>query len=294
LRKAASSDDNDGQRPAFLMSLSLPSIVAGVEYTLALAGAILLWRVVLSRDARTRSPSTALPPWNAPLTDFLLFLLFVIGGTLFFVAVGSIALKFLPLEGDEIKVFNSAIAQLGMLTGVATFGMQIEHHSLAPRARDSRVFLSGTVTFLISLPVLIATANAWEYFLELCRLPTAKQDLIGMFAQADSPWMLTIMIALAVVIAPLTEECVFRAGLFRYFRTRMPHWVAVLGPALFFATLHVNWTTLQGLSSLAPLTVLAVVFSLAYERTGQIATAIIAHALFNLHTVALIFCGVGV
>jgi membrane protease YdiL (CAAX protease family) len=38
--------------------------------------------------------------------------------------------------------------------------------------------------------------------------------------------------------------------------------------------------------------VLAVIFSLAYERTGRIGTAIVAHALFNLHTVVLIFAGV--
>ena len=43
-------------------------------------------------------------------------------------------------------------------------------------------------------------------------------------------------------------------------------------------------------ASLAPLVVLAVAFSLAYERTGHIGTAIVAHALFNLNTVILIFC----
>jgi uncharacterized protein len=37
---------------------------------------------------------------------------------------------------------------------------------------------------------------------------------------------------------------------------------------------------------------LAVIFSLAYERTGQIGTAIVAHALFNFHTVLLILSGV--
>jgi hypothetical protein len=114
-----------------------------------------------------------------------------------------------------------------------------------------------------------------------------------MFAHADSPWLLTILIVLAVIIAPLTEELVFRAGLFRYFRTRMPRSVALVAPSVFFATLHVNWATLQGLASLAPLVVLAIAFSIAYERTGQIGTAIVAHALFNLNTVVMIFCGVG-
>ena len=67
---------------------------------------------------------------------------------------------------------------------------------------------------------------------------------------------------------------------------------ALLLPAIFFASLHVNWTTLVGLPSLAPLVVLAVIFSLAYERTGTIGTAIVAHALFNLNTILLILAGV--
>ena len=115
-----------------------------------------------------------------------------------------------------------------------------------------------------------------------------------MFVHADSPLLLAVMITLAIVIAPLAEELVFRAGLFRYFRTRMPRWIALTVPALIFATLHVNWTTLDGFASLAPLTALAIIFSLAYERTGRIGTSIVAHGLFNLNTILLIFSGVGV
>jgi len=42
-----------------------------------------------------------------------------------------------------------------------------------------------------------------------------------------------------------------------------------------------------------PLFVLAVVFCLAYERTGRIETTIIAHALFNLNTFVLVAAGIG-
>ena len=73
----------------------------------------------------------------------------------------------------------------------------------------------------------------------------------------------------------------------------MPRWAALLIPALLFASLHVNWVTLEGLASFAPLAVLAIMFSLAYERTGHIGTPMVAHALFNLNTVILIFAGVG-
>jgi hypothetical protein len=49
----------------------------------------------------------------------------------------------------------------------------------------------------------------------------------------------------------------------------------------------------EGLSSLVPLTVLAVVFCVAYERTGLIGTTIVAHALFNLNTFVQVAAGFG-
>ena len=205
--------------------------------------------------------------------------------------------KSLSLRGDAVTVFNGAAAQLGLLGGVLAHRLAFKAPQAAvepPLRPTGSVWRSGAATFLIAMPVLIASAKGWEIFLRVCGLPTEKQDLIGMFVNAKSPWMLTIMILLAVAIAPLAEELVFRAGLFRYFRTRMPHAIALVVPAIFFACLHVNWTTLQGLSSLVPLIVLACIFSLAYERTGRIGTPIVAHALFNLNTVLLILAGVGV
>ena len=115
-----------------------------------------------------------------------------------------------------------------------------------------------------------------------------------MFANVESPTLLVIMIILAIGTAPVTEELVFRAGLFRYFRTRMPRWLALTAPALLFAVLHVNWQTLEGLASVGPLVMLAIIFSLAYERTGRIGTSMVAHGLFNLNTIMLIFSGVGI
>jgi membrane protease YdiL (CAAX protease family) len=154
-------------------------------------------------------------------------------------------------------------------------------------------FGSGTATFLISLPPLLLAAKGSDALLEFFHLPTERQNLVDMFEKADSLWLLTLMIALAIIMAPLSEELVFRAGLFRYLRSRIPHWIALIGSALIFASLHVNWKTFEGLNSLLPLMVLAIMFSLAYERTGNIGTPIVAHALFNLNTIVLIFSGVG-
>ena len=69
------------------------------------------------------------------------------------------------------------------------------------------------------------------------------------------------------------------ATVFRYVRTRVPRWAALLLPACLFAAMH------NHLPSFGPLAALGVIFSLAYERTGRIGTAIVAHAMFNSYSV---------
>lgn len=263
-----------------------------IELTLATGGLVLLWRHVLRPAARAQPRPAALAAWELPLTDFLAFLMLVLGGSFVAAAGAGFAGKMLALSGHAATVLSGSAAQLGMLAGIAIHRFAIARAPFVPAGPWRGVFASGATTFLVAIPLLLATAHLWEFVLKQLGLPAERQDLIGMFAEIDSPVLLAVMIALAVAIAPLTEELVFRAGVFRYLRTRIPRLLALLLPAIVFALLHVNWHTLQGLASVAPLVVLAIVFSLAYERTGRIETAIVAHACFNLNTLFIIFSGI--
>jgi hypothetical protein len=275
------------------MSFSFANLVGTLELAAAAVGAVLLWRVALRPAARAARPPAALPRWNASIADFVTFIFFIVGGSFIAAALAGMAAKYMPLRGDAMTVFTGGAAQLGMLGGVWLFWSRPGRGRPTAPPHGPGVFISGAVTFLVSLPILLLAANLWELMIDVSGLPTERQSLIAMFANADSPLWLAIMITLAVVIAPLTEELVFRAGLFRFLRSRAPHWLALGVSAVLFASLHVNWVTLEGLTSFVPLVALAVMFSLAYERTGKIGTAIVAHALFNLNTVVLIFSGVG-
>jgi uncharacterized protein len=272
------------------MTFSAAPFVASLEIALAITGTVLLWRKFLRPTAREAFAPAQLPHWEIKLPDFVLFIVLVLCGSFACALIAGLFSKGLGLRGDGATVVAGAGAQLGMLGGACVYWARPGRGRPETFASTS-VLLSGAVTFLVSLPFLLLSANLWELVLKQFNLPTQRQSLIAMFANAESPLLLTIMMLLAIVIAPLTEELVFRAGLFRFLRGRVPRWVALAGPGLIFATLHVNWSTLEGLTSLAPLVVLAVMFSLAYERTGNIGTPIVAHALFNLNTVLLIFSG---
>jgi uncharacterized protein len=263
-----------------------------LEVGMALAGLFLLWHLVLKSGSWMRRTPAVLPRWDITAVEFLVFILFIIGGAFVLALISGFLTRQLSLRGDAVAVFNGAAAQLGMLGGVVAFWQTRDKRPPKIVGKSPNIFVAGVATFVLSLPLLLLVANLWEFVLKLVGLPTEKQSLIEMFANADSSWQLGTMIILAIVIAPLTEELVFRAGLFRFLRDRTPRIFALLIASVFFASLHVNWATLEGLSSLAPLVVLAVVFSLAYERTGSIGTSVVAHALFNLNTIILIFSGV--
>ena len=273
----------------------IATVATSVELALIFVGLVLLWRLALSPAARGNPRLPMLPKWEIEVTVFLQFLLFVVGGSFATGLLAQLWLRFFPLHGDAAITFKNVAAQAGLLLGVAAFRRGVERPppDSAPRLGVAGTARTGAAIFLLSLPLVTVTGLAWQFALKLCGLPVEKQDLITMFSNAESPAILAAMMVLAVVVAPVTEELIFRAGIFRYLRGRIPRWAAFVLPAVFFAALHVNWTTLDGLASFAPLVTLAVIFSLGYERTGRIGPSIIAHALFNLHTVVLILCGVG-
>lgn len=273
------------------MSEYVTFVAECIELALAGIGCVLLWRHVLSPAARSRRAAPALLEWNARPSDFLALLLFVtLGGFSLGLIAGSLV-KVFDLTSDAAMVFNGAAVQAGMLAGLALH-RSASRPAEPPRLRAPAVFVTGATTFVMAIPLVIASAKLWELALKGLGLPVEKQDLINLFLRTSSPGLLAAMIGLAVVVAPLTEELIFRGGIFRYLRTRLPRPLAFLLPALIFAALHVQWTTLGNIASFAPLTVLALIFSVAYERTGHLGTVIVAHALFNLNTVALIFAGV--
>lgn len=265
------------------------TLVLAFELGCVVAGLVLLWQHGLSPAARAKPPR--LSAWDAPWPEFLTFAASVLLSTFLLASLAGLISRHAGLSGHAATIASGAGAQLGMLLGVL-----LHHCVLAPGNREPQpaagtLLRSGVVTFLAALPLLLLTAQLWDFGLRTVGLPTARQDLIRILTELDSPTLITAMVILAVVIAPLTEELIFRGGVFRYLRTRWPRWSALLLPSTFFAALHVNWSTLEGLSSALPLVVLAVVFSLAYERTGQLGTAVVAHACFNLNTLLVLFAG---
>ena len=282
------------------ISPSLELTVSVVESALVLSGlGCLIWLFFSAAGRAVRARPAALRVWNVTMSDFLFLVWLVLtlgflGQVLLRVTVGP-ALRRQP-EGEtlELILFGSTFHLGAILAWLCAHVLQRRHGPTGEEPASSSALASrpgsvraAALTFLVVVPLIAGVSFFWESLLEAAKLPTERQELVDLFAQTKSPALLGFMVVLALAIAPLSEELVFRAGLFRFLRTRAPRWVAFAASAGLFALLHANWI------SFLPLFVLGVIFAAAYERTGRIAVPVLAHALFNLNTLLLVLSGVG-
>jgi len=91
-----------------------------------------------------------------------------------------------------------------------------------------------------------------------------------------------VMLVLAVIVAPIAEETIFRGYLYAVLKRYIGGiWAGVIGAGL-FAAMHMN------LAALPALFVLALCLTLAYEATGSLLVNICMHSFFNLSMLLLI------
>ncbi len=262
-----------------------------IELVLIFIGAALTWRRYFSAEARAHRLAPLLPAWEIRLYDFLLSAFVIVAASVTVSAIAGVAMARFELAPDTKLILGSAAFQFGLLLGALLLPLKGGHGPLGLQF-DATTWKSGVATFLVALPIVTVVNLGWVWLLTKLGVPVENQDLVRLFRETHAPALLALLTFLAVIVAPLAEELLFRATLFRYLRTRIARPLALLLPGTIFAALHVNWQTLDGLASFAPLVTLAVIFSLAYERSGRIGTSVIAHALFNANTLLLLLAGV--
>jgi membrane protease YdiL (CAAX protease family) len=275
--------------------------LAVLEYTLVFAGAGLVLWLLGNRAQRTRwFGAHPLPHIPLTLSEFALgaVLIFITGfatGALTQMVLGKILAKAPDHQGLQLLILNLANY------GGAYLGWRVLFPSVfrtwqigpdLPKPRTTRQTLSwseatgyGVGTVLVALPVLILISLGWTALLRACGLPDEPQDLIALFTQTKSALVVAGMLLVACVLAPIYEELMFRAGLYRFVRQKLGRTPALLISGVCFGALHANW------AGFLPLAVLGMLLALVYEATGSIRVAIIAHGLFNLNTIIILLSG---
>ena len=115
-----------------------------------------------------------------------------------------------------------------------------------------------------------------------------SQQIVHYFLEHPGLRQRAAVIFMAVIVAPVAEEIIFRGyfyGVMRRFGGRIP---ALLTSSLLFAAIHVHIPSMPGLA------LLAVILCLLYERTGSLWAPIMLHATFNASTIAVLLLWPGV
>ncbi len=250
---------------------------------ISLVGVFSIWRY---RRLPT-PPAMRAWPFPAGLYLFAICALWVLGA----IFVGVFATG--PLASGRSPVVALLITGYAQhISGFLAAALAYRHvRRLSPPAAAhapiaaKKILPAALLTYCVALPLTLLATLLWSNLLAKFHVHAPPQDMLDYIRQANSPGLLVALLVLPVIVAPLSEELVFRGGVYRILLHHAPRWVALIVSGLLFALVHGYTFTL------VPLTVLGIVLAYAYERTGRIAVPILVHALFNLTSVLNLLYG---
>ena len=187
-----------------------------------------------------------------------------------------------PVQISSRDLIINVLFTLFIVFFVAAF-LKLRGHdldSLAGLSRTSprRAISTGIILLLAAWPlIVVAEAITQGAF----GSGSSKQEIVDLFNSSRTIGQRVIIIVLAVVVAPIAEEFLFRFFIYGVLRRYFGVAVGLTFNSLLFAAAHTH------LPSAVPLFVLASCFTLAYEWSGSILVSMSMHALFN--SVQLVF-----
>jgi membrane protease YdiL (CAAX protease family) len=133
----------------------------------------------------------------------------------------------------------------------------------------------GLIFYLAILPLVFFSSFVYQGILTVTGYPPTLQDIAVLLTGENAWWVRLYMLFMAVILAPLFEECVFRGLLLPLMARRLGVGPGIFLSSLIFASIHAH------LPSMVPLFVVAVGFSMGYLYSGSLWVPVTMHALFN-------------
>jgi membrane protease YdiL (CAAX protease family) len=118
---------------------------------------------------------------------------------------------------------------------------------------------------------------------------TEKQDVVKS-ADHAAGWQIPVLALAIVLLAPITEELLFRGALQRSLLRKFDPTIAVFVTALVFGLVHaLGDPSIGTIIALPAIVMLGVVSGYQAASTGNLSRSILLHVGFNLLTVVLLF-----
>ena len=135
----------------------------------------------------------------------------------------------------------------------------------------------------VGVAIVSYTLNAIAVLVSGAQDPVEQQLLEDALA-GGLPLLLVVIVA--VVAAPLTEEVVFRGVLFRAMADRINLGVGLVVSSAIFSVIHIEVVVSQPLALIGLFSV-GLLLAVAYHVTGNLMVPILGHAVFNAISLGL-------
>ena len=256
-----------------------PSFWVGFAVLVALTAAGLRYYLPLARTVLAQGRGLVRTDWVGRVDALLAVVLaawFLLLGRQAMLASGGHTLDFQDVLTGAFLYASVVLLLVGVLF----------YRNLAP----SQIFGFGSAGFGSSCGrALLGLAAAYPLLILVQAMvyggthgTTGPQEVVEFLRQAKVPRDRLAVMVMAVVVAPVAEEMIFRGFLYPVAKKYLGSIAAVAGTSLLFAVLHGH------LPSVPALCTLAVCLALCYEKSGSLLVPMIMHAVFNAVSVAAI------
>ena len=153
-------------------------------------------------------------------------------------------LEFKSLLGiSQGRIFSLLIYTLstGMAVGVYYFLLKSRGLGFSKAGYRNSITGKGLLYSLICVSIAIFCYPIIESILKLLHIPMYWGDRISFPVQQKVNQDIYWGVLTAVILAPLTEDTIFRGYVVEMFKGRMKKWVAIIASSLIFALVHLQF-----------------------------------------------------
>ncbi len=241
-----------------------------------------------SHRTRTRTSLRDVPsPYGLWIATFSV-LIFIAPNLVLVGIVGIDAVETVAQENATLIVLNLMI---GLVLQVVVFALALLPLLAAGRpfsrlwgpTRTTGAMVAIGLATGVGVAIVAYTLNAIVVLLAGVEDPVEQQLLQDALA-GGLP--LALVALLAVVVAPLAEEVIFRGVLFRALADRINLAVGLVLSSVIFALIHIEVVVSQPFALVGLFTV-GFLLALAFHLTGNLMVAVLGHAVFNAISLGL-------
>lgn len=140
----------------------------------------------------------------------------------------------------------------------------------------------GVVILVGVMPLILGYNIVAQMIMEWVGITPDVQDVTRVISESSSATTKLYFALLALIVAPVVEELIFRGILLPAITRMAGIKPAIIAVSVLFAAVHGHWP------SFVPLFMLSVALCLAYIHRGSLVTSMAMHSVFNSLTIAVI------